>query len=234
MNGHYLTRVLFLAGMHFSPRGEAKRVRGPSEQGASRLARRGSVRITSFGPRVPKQATRPLGFSRITKHATWFYPSLRRLQGEQPQARPTGFSRNTRHETRITVLCPLCSPWVCKGRTIKTPRPGPPRTPPDRCFPARCGAAWGGYGAAWAGGPTPAPAKQDLLGFLESGNMFSLCPPATSRRATRSPANRFFTKHETRITAFFSCGEKGRLKSTRRVSTCPSRLRRVATFPVER
>ena len=23
--------------------------------------------------------------------------------------------------------------------------------PPGRCFPARCGAAWGGYGAAWAG-----------------------------------------------------------------------------------
>ena len=28
-------------------------------------------------------------------------------------------------------------------------RPGLP-PPPGRCFPARCGAAWGGYGAAWA------------------------------------------------------------------------------------
>ena len=24
------------------------------------------------------------------------------------------------------------------------------KEPPGRCFPARCGAAWGGYGAAWA------------------------------------------------------------------------------------
>ena len=49
----------------------------------------------------------------------------------------------TKQETR------LFSPWVRKGHTIRTP-PGPPRTPPGRRFPARCGAAWGGYGAAWA------------------------------------------------------------------------------------
>ncbi len=36
-----------------------------------------------------------------------------------------GFSRHTRHESRTLP-------------------------PPGRCFPARCGAAWGGYGAAWA------------------------------------------------------------------------------------
>ena len=28
--------------------------------------------------------------------------------------------------------------------------------PPGRCFPARCGAAWGGYGAAWAAAVTRA------------------------------------------------------------------------------
>ena len=42
-------------------------------------------------------ATRPVGFSRDTRHSTYFSPALRGLQGEQPQARPTGFSRITRH-----------------------------------------------------------------------------------------------------------------------------------------
>ena len=54
--------------------------------------------------------------------------------------------------------------------------------PPGRCFPARCGAAWGGYGAAWAAWGAP-----------------SRCP-RTIRTSNR--AFRVFTKHETRITAF--------------------------------
>ena len=41
---------------------------------------------------------------RNTRHATWFSPSLRRLQEEQSQSRPTVFheTRNTKHETRDT------------------------------------------------------------------------------------------------------------------------------------
>ena len=55
--------------------------------------------------------------------------------------------------------------------------------PPGRCFPARCGAAWGGYGAAWAAWCAP-----------------SRCP-RTVRAGNR--AFRVFTKHETRNPAFF-------------------------------
>ena len=59
-----------------------------------------------------------------------------------------------------------------------------PLVPPGRCFPARCGAAWGGYGAAWAARGAP-----------------SRCPRTVR---TSNSAFRVFTKHETRITAFFS------------------------------
>ena len=50
--------------------------------------------------------------------------------------------------------------------------------PPGRCFPARCGAAWGGYGAAWAAWGAP-----------------SRCPRTVR---TGNSAIRVFTKHETR------------------------------------
>ncbi len=83
------------------------------------VARHGAAMARHGRPPSPAPATRPVGFSPATNHATCFPPVLRRLQREQPQARPTGF-----HESR-----PLCF---------------------SRCFPASCGAAWGGYGAAWA------------------------------------------------------------------------------------
>ena len=78
-----------------------------------------------MGGRRPQR--RQHGLLGFTSRATCFSPALWRLQGEQPQARPTGFheTRDTRHESRTLP-------------------------PPGRCFPARCGAAWGGYGAAWA------------------------------------------------------------------------------------
>ena len=49
-------------------------------------------------------------------------------------------------------------------------KPPAPATRPlcfSRCIPASCGAAWGGYGAAWAGPPSPAPATRPV-GFHES------------------------------------------------------------------
>ena len=61
-------------------------------------------------------------------------------------ARVPRFSRNTRHETRITAFFTVGA----QGTRNRKPPPGPPRTPPGRCFPGRCGAAWCGYGAAWA------------------------------------------------------------------------------------
>ena len=100
------------------------------------IARQGAPRA---GVRAPSaSATRPLGFLRITRHETritnhGFYGStaVRHFFWSE-RGLHQWFSRITRHETR------LLSP------------PGPPCTPPGRCFPARCGAAWGGYGAAWA------------------------------------------------------------------------------------
>ena len=50
--------------------------------------------------------------------------------------------------------------------------------PPGRCFPARCGAAWGGYGAAWAAWGAPSHCSRTV----RTGNR----------------AFRVFTKHETR------------------------------------
>ena len=57
--------------------------------------------------------------TRITQHG--FSLSLRRLQGEQPQARTTGFSRITSHETRL--LWSFWSPGVRKGGAARKRRP---------------------------------------------------------------------------------------------------------------
>ncbi len=75
--------------------------------------------------------------------------------------------------------------------------------PPGRCFPARCGAAWGGYGAAWAAAvPRTGSTACKVFTSHETRNLVFPCPPAAPGRAAPSPANRFFTNHETRITAF--------------------------------
>ena len=68
------------------------------------VVRHGAAMARHGRPSSPAPATRPIGFSPATNHATCFPPVLRRLQGEQPQARPTGFSRITKHETRITAF----------------------------------------------------------------------------------------------------------------------------------
>ena len=62
--------------------------------------------------------------------------------------------------------------------------------PPGRCLPARCGAAWGGYGAAWAARDAPSRYPRSVR---------------TSNRAFR-----VFTKHETRDHGFFlpCCGRR--------------------------
>ncbi len=103
-------------------------------------------------------ATRPVRFSRITKH----------------ESRNTAFMLFTNHESRHF--------WL-----------------PGRCFPARCGAASGGYGAAWAAAvPRAGNTACWVFTSNESRNMFFPCPPATPRRATPSPAYGFFTSHESR------------------------------------
>ncbi len=78
------------------------------------------------------------------------------------------------------------------------------RQSPGSTCPRR-GAAWSGYGAAWAAtAPRAGSTACWVFTSHESRNMFSSCPPATPTRATRSPAYGLFTNHETRDTAFFS------------------------------
>ena len=104
-------------GLHVSPRGEAKCVRGTSGLGASRAeekgARRRSGRIASFALRITKcgpsgslavrhffwsePSPRPW-FSRDTNHGLLSKHGLQRAR--RKPARIPRFSRDTRHETR--------------------------------------------------------------------------------------------------------------------------------------
>ena len=82
------------ASLHFSPRGEAKGVRGPSGRGASRLAPAGVATILPplvLGSRNKRHETRPVCFT----GRQIFLPGAN-------QAPANGFheSRDTRHESR--------------------------------------------------------------------------------------------------------------------------------------
>jgi len=107
---------------NISPRAEAKSVRGPSGQRASRWPRAGVLGrlVSNWSNQRPGQR-----FSRNTRHESrntainaaleqrpyllprvWGHESRdtrheTRPFVEPPQARPTGFSRDTKHETRI-------------------------------------------------------------------------------------------------------------------------------------
>ena len=83
--------------------------------------------------------------------------------------------------------------------------------PPGRCFPARCGAAWGGYGAAWAAWGAPSHCSRtvragnnDHSGFHETRDTSheTRLFPGARRKPARVPRFSRNTKHETRITAF--------------------------------
>ena len=74
-----------------------------------------------------RRAARAAAFQVFTKPETRDPRHGYRLARGASQREFRGF-----HETRITRH---------ESRTLP---------PPGRCFPARCGAAWGGYGAAWA------------------------------------------------------------------------------------
>ena len=88
--------------------------------------------------------------------------------------RPVGFSRHTRHESRTLP-------------------------PPGRCFPARCGAAWGGYGAAWAAA-APRSGNKACWVFTshEARNMVFPCPSSDFKESNPKPHQRVF--HESRVT----------------------------------
>ena len=114
--------------------------------------------------------------------AAWGAPSrCPRTVGASNRA----FQVFTKHETRVCLArragCPL-GRREFRGfhETRDTRHESRLLSPPGRCFPARCGAAWGGYGAAWAAWGAP-----------------SRCP-RTVRTGNR--AFRVFTRHETRDT----------------------------------
>ena len=138
-------------------------------------------------PSPSTPATRPVRFLRITKHEN------------------TAFVLFTNHETRITDFVAVVFAVGAQGTHNQELPPGSPRTPPGRCFPARCGAAWRGYSAAWAAAAVPRAGNTACKVFTrhESRNMVFPAPPSTPGRATPTPANGFsrITKHETR-TAF--------------------------------
>ena len=101
----------------------------------------------------------------------------------------------TNHERR------LFSPCMRKGHTVRNHRPDRRARRPVATFlrvVARHGAAMERYGRP----PSPAQATRPA-GFSPAtgyATWYFPCPPATSWRATSSPTNGFFTKHETRNT----------------------------------
>ena len=82
--------------LHFSPRGAAKWVRGPSGRGASRAEEMARAVVLAKSP------PSPLG-SRNMRHGLSSSPALRHFFWSEPGP-VDGFSRNTRHETRITAF----------------------------------------------------------------------------------------------------------------------------------
>ncbi len=70
-----------------------------------------------------------------------------------------------------------------------------------RCFPARCGAASGCYGAAWAA-VVPRAGNTACWVFTshESRNMVFPLPSGDSKESNSKPDQQVFTNHETRIT----------------------------------
>ena len=96
----------FFLSLHFSPRGEAKWVRGPSGLGASRAEEKGASRLARAGV-LAKSPPSPFGLrnrhgfsgSLAVRHFFWSEPSPL-----------TWFSRITRQETRITAFYRVLRP----------------------------------------------------------------------------------------------------------------------------
>ena len=108
-------------------------------------------------------------------------------------------SRNTNHGLYASL--PTISHDFPAFPTISRP-PTPRsrvRTPPGRRFPASCGAAWGGYGAAWA---AAVPRAGNTAGWVFTGhetrNMVFPCSSGDSKESNPKPGQRAF--HESRDT----------------------------------
>ena len=101
------------------------------------------------------------------------------------------------HETRNTAFFAVGA----QGTHNQKPPPGPPRTPPGHCFSARCGAAWGGYGAAWAAAVPPHRHTACRV-FTSQGTRIMVIPCSSGgiKESNLKPDQRVFTNHETRNT----------------------------------
>ena len=115
---------------------------GYRQSPGSNCPRRGAawgVYGAAWAAAVPRSATRPVGLSPATNHATCFPPALRRLQGKQLQARPTGFSRITNHESRITAFFPITASMPCSLLpTIAHHCPPLPGIARQKILPGKC------------------------------------------------------------------------------------------------
>ena len=103
------------------------------------------------------------------------------------ESRPLCFSRDTSHESRLLRF--------------------------SRCFPASCGAAWGGDGAAWAAA-VPRAGNKACMVFTNHETRLFRPFPFTGRQTflleqTRPPNHAFHetrvTKHESRLLSFSRC-----------------------------
>ena len=105
----------------------------------------------------------------------------------------------TNHETRNTDFVAVVFAVGAQGTHNQEPPPGLPPPPPGRCLPARCGAAWGGYGAAWAAA-VPRSATRPV-GLSPATNHATCFPPALRRLQGEQLQAR--PTGFSRITAFF-------------------------------
>ena len=157
------------------------------------VERHGAAMARHGRPPSPAPATRPVGFSPATRHATWFFPVPPATPGRTAPSPVNRFFMN--HETRVTNhgLYAFVTAFL---RVV-----------------ARHGAAMARHGRP----PSPAPATRPVrfsritrhetrdTAFMlftrqESRNTVFPVPPAAPRRATPCPARGFFTNHESRNT----------------------------------
>ncbi len=66
------------------------------------VVRHGAAMARHGRPPSPAPATRPVGFSPATRHATWFFPVPPATPRRATPSPTNGFSRNTNHESRNT------------------------------------------------------------------------------------------------------------------------------------
>ena len=190
------SRRITFPGPRVSPSGEVK-----GERATNRETRPLTRRAAQAGPSsevFTKHETRDTAFFRITAFVAARFAVV--AKGSYSQKPPPGPTRPPPGHCLLAQNCPLL-PRIARLKNIVSAPVA--LVPPGRCFPARCGAAWGGYGAAWAAA-VPRSGNTACWVFHEtrdmsheSRNTVFPIPAATPGRATPNPANRFCTNHET-------------------------------------